>query len=770
MSETMDIEMPHSSALVVVLGNACKDEVMQVKRIFLQGHPQRENMGSFLSLTSQTEQNGQVVLVPIETEFPRAKKSNPNYQEFFHDMLRSVPSIREVIENALHNLRSHQILLKAGLGDQNIMPLDVILLADLADPTSAALVPLMLLIQSLLVHQPGSQSHLLLKTAVFSPTNEEQKAKAMVYANLQHLETLLASDSDSLLNQVSEHLGIDPPPLSSYNIYLFDRYKEGIWEVKDESELHELMGNFLLALLLDGLARKLSEAMPWSDIAAGRAFYRGAGTTLLHFDPHWIVEACARQNAVAILDLEFSTERLPPVDATQETAFQITEKIGTLRAWMDAFCKTTLFKTSSGNELDPILHISDLDFEGLPMNEWSYAISAYDKYFKEKIFPKQREILNANAQELRIEKYQILTRLLDELTEQVNLYPAGVTACEQIVSYLSSQIQEQGIDLFQKLFLEEELDKELQSVLKQLDDAVGALPQPPKWIRHLPNPIRKWGISLFHLAFIRRELSSLVELREQAVQKLEQKYGLLIKSDALKSLRDISDGMMEIVAGYANLYRQLKEKTKAARKKLEGKANHLPFNQTIFRISLADTTLLDWAYRQWKKSEEEQRRELLISDRLLKDWQKITVSELVERLMVFGKETYRPISQMSLAEILQRCDPLTLQRSLDLLAQGAVPALRPDFDRIGGGFSSQSQILLCEDPHRSESASLLNDRSNSWQLLATGDPFIAIWCRVRSFLPLESLTMLMRETKQAYESLTRRVRQELELSIAEQKK
>ena len=150
--------------------------------------------------------------------------------------------LKKKLEDLIHTLRLHQRLIEAGLGNEPDLPLGVILLADLADPILVSrLYPVLDTLKELLAHIPNSYSYLLLKTAVFESNPEDRVAFARLHLHLQKLQV-----------QADQ-------PNWPFQVYLFDRYKEGIWEVKDDDELNVLMGNFLLALLSGRFAQQIAQ-------------------------------------------------------------------------------------------------------------------------------------------------------------------------------------------------------------------------------------------------------------------------------------------------------------------------------------------------------------------------------------------------------------------------------------------------------------------------------------------------------------------------------
>jgi len=140
--------------------------------------------------------------------------------------LESVPAgepqdsaLAKKLEDIIHNLRLHEKLIEVGLGDEPDLPLNIILLADLTDVTSLQLFAVLDVLDEILAHEANSDAFLLLKTAIFDGNTGENILWARLHLQMQKLQSRA-----SQANWV-------------FQTYLFDRYKERGWEVKDDEEL-----------------------------------------------------------------------------------------------------------------------------------------------------------------------------------------------------------------------------------------------------------------------------------------------------------------------------------------------------------------------------------------------------------------------------------------------------------------------------------------------------------------------------------------------------
>ena len=406
--------------LVVAIGNKCAMVAAQSQTILCRAEPRRTATLGFLEIVQDQTHVSQAL--------PLKKK----------------------LEDLIHTLRLHQRLIEAGLGNEPDLPLGVILLADLEDPSSVQLYPVLDILKELLAHAPNSYSYLLLKTAVFELNPEDRVAFARLHLHLQKLQV-----------QADQ-------PNWPFQVYLFDRYKEGIWEVKDDDELNVLMGNFLLALLSGRFAQQIAQRFSLLDARDRKAHFNSAGISALVHDPLHLQDICAIRLARETLETEFLGNSEPNSQAVERVSSETIQHLGTSYEWEEALCRDLPCRPVREEHIRLDLPLADLGFELLPVQEWEEEITGYADYFEREDLPRQRETLNLNFISLVKNVLGVFEKQLNVLPCQENLYPGMIPAALQAVQEVAMFLN----DRMQKCLPVQEEDQVLVSLTSEYEFAI----------------------------------------------------------------------------------------------------------------------------------------------------------------------------------------------------------------------------------------------------------------------------------------------------------
>ena len=264
--------IPTPPTLVIAVGQRAIETTRDVRETFLRGASHRYVTTVFMSLVPGQGEKGRLKLEFLDEADASQKQETPVVEPESEAVARS---LKAELETALHSLRLHERLIEVGLGDERDLPFGVIVLADLTDPSATCLPPILDALCRLLEREPNHYAYLLSLTAVF-----EEGEMGLVPLALAHLNL------EALARRASETTW-------PFHIFLFDRFKEGVWEVGDETELRLLVGNFLLTLLSGRFAQRLDTLLPRTDVLEKEAFYNAASATAVLFDPAALIEICA---------------------------------------------------------------------------------------------------------------------------------------------------------------------------------------------------------------------------------------------------------------------------------------------------------------------------------------------------------------------------------------------------------------------------------------------------------------------------------------------
>lgn len=716
---TTNPAMISTPTLVLTIGTSLVPAALDVRNIFLRSDLRRKVTTRFITLDFRAKQPE---LTEMETT-ARGKYANTISR---NQVMASTRENADAIQNGLravfHDLRSHERLIEVGLGGKAHLPLDVMILVDLAEPEAAALPILLPHIYFLLTDEPYAKVHLLLSIAVFS---ENPKEYTNTYEALSAINGILEDRQLPCLPQ----------------IYLFDRYKEGVWEAHDMGELQTILGNFVLSLLSGGLAQRLAHQVAQLDAAETKAYFCGASATALIFDVAQVRQACAMRLGAEILAMEFHSKIIPDPTPVEEIVADFCLNHANPQIWSARLCRDTLFH--SQGETDIELHFSDLQFEDIPMEAWARTVQAYDDHFKERLYPGQTDLILRNAAGLKDEFLDQTTHLIRSLPQQPRLYPGGVAAARMVIEQIQKNILKQRFDSVDTVATEKDCNQQIKISLETLEKALNSLPKPPTWVVRLPCFLRKPAIQLFNLLFLYRELKAITSLRQTSVRLVEQKYELLIKEV-------IHQGLNELTRAWDMDFDRQKRSLKRLQSSLD--KLHIEFNKrtkqalpspSLFRLSALDEAVLDWAYYQGRRPQEGFRHALLGEHGFLKEWQKSNSHSLQEGLERFCNEVYQPVSETDLEEALQHRNGGESDSLAHSLIQGSIPLLRPNFDQTGSGSSFQLRFLQCKDPTSFPLFPAFQADEQEWEYVNTDDLLLATCCRIRMMIPATALTQVL---------------------------
>jgi hypothetical protein len=717
---TIPVMMTANPALVLTIGSSLVNAIGEVRRIFLHSDVRRDATTRFLSLTVHDDGAEWLVLGEQTADRQMEAISPAQVQE---RLKSNVETIHAGIRTALHELRSHEKLIEVGLGGSSSLPLDVIVAADLTEPEAACLEVLLPALGDLLTHESYARVHLLLNIAVF---DDDPSALAAVHANLQTLQSVLREAVLATLPQV----------------YLFDRYKEGVWEAHDVFELRTILGNFLLALLSGGLAQHLAHQMAQPDMDEHKAYFCAASATALIFDMQQLQQACAMRLGAEIIEAEFHSKIEPDPAQVNELAAEFNISHANLHVWAERLCRDTQFHVLPGGG-DVELHFADLQFEDTPMQDWTSVIRGYDTRFNEMQFPRQLILIQKSAGELQAEFLDELSSFVQDLPQQSRLYPGGVRAAQFVLAKLRGDLQSVQTEAGDAQELEAGWNAKLNSSLENLEREIQALPKPPAWVYRLPPFLRTPVIQLFNMIFLYRELKSITEMRQTCVRLIEQKYEALAQEEMARRLNKLGKGWLSALDKHVREVKRLQSALDKLQRQFKTRTTELISSPSQFRLSVLDESVLTWAYYYGNRPQEGFRRTLLGGRGFLSDWQKANIKILGERLDLFCRDVYQPLANVDLEEALHHRNGKDANALARSLLQGAVPLLRPNFDQTGSGMSFQLRFFQCRDPLSSSLYPTFKKDAQEWEVISTDDLFIASCCRVRMLIPRSALEHIL---------------------------
>lgn len=729
-------------ALMITLGGSLMPVAMEVKRLLLHEDTQRMVTTAFLHLP-HCGMDWSLGWISQENPGIDPNLSPCSWKQVFEQAQVADKVLKEGLQASLHDLRSHGRLMEAGLGEKAFLPLDIFLLADLSEAEAAALLVVIPQLQSLLKEEPYARLHFLFNLASFQ---EDALRNANQFFTLSCLVEML--DGSERFPK------LEPRP----QIYLFDRYKEGTWEAQNTAEVHVLLENFLLALLSGGLAQHLAHAASALEAEEQRAYFSSAGATSLAFDPEQLQAECARRLALELLESEFDASLLPDPGPLEAAVQDFMDQQGRLQGWRESLCRGTSFHPlPTSNQLE--FHIADLHFEEIPPEEWARRIREYARKYEKQAWPACCAQVDENAHTLQSSFLERLENFMDRLPHSVRFYPGGVQAAREVIQRIQKEIHEQ-IHHPQEYISEAAWQEQMEASLAVLERTLAALPEPPKWIRHLPAFARAPMVQLFNLVCLRRELQILLELRQKSMSLLERKLAARMEQFLRQKYTELEGSVMEVLKWNDQRLTRLQRNLSGMKQYFLERTDDPRPSSCPFRIQVVDESVLAWAYYQGRRPPEGFLHSLLDDHAFLQGWQKLSSKDLMQRLNAFCEEVYRPLQSLDIGQILQHRVQQDSRDLAEALRQGTVPLLRPDFDQTGSGPTFQLRFFLARNATTSSLYEALRLDLPIWQAFESRDPSRILCCRVRLLIPCSSLTWILERGRSAYEALDEGQRRE----------
>ncbi len=775
-------------AAVIAVGELGRRVVADARGLFLRGDPRRAAITVFLCLA---EGASGPALVPL-TDSPPPSIAPGTRREACQAVADRAATVQAELERILRQLRTNERLAKAGLGGTAVLPLDLLVVADLGEPAAGALAPIGCILQRLLAEEPRGMGHLLLSTAVLATGSEGEAVEANVYAALTELDALADPELASAREPLEQALGWKPDPWQ-LGLYLFDHQKEGRREVADTAELETIMANCLLALLSGGLAQRTLRPTLGPEALERRAYYSSAGSTCVTYAPEPLIERCAAQLGAEFLAM-LDPEGGPDPKLADAWAAEAEGCLGDLPAWLEHLATDT----HCGVRVDkrgPHLGLSfAFQFEQIPKEEWADSIVSYDALYGRMRLPRQLQVLAENGKALRTEALESQLKIIERLPQTARFYPGGVLTARRALGKLDDLLKDrlEAVTLGgQAAPGDEEMD------LQALDTAAWNLPDLPAFIarvavlctlvlhfvaglgaglagRWAAARWLGWGAAAAGCALViagcalwlwRRD-RRLVALRDLCVRNSETKYAAILDSAAREQLIALIDSLREQIATALADLECLKGRLLVARDELTARAQAQEGQGSLWRRSVADAACQAWAYTRWRPELRELRGPLLEHETapVLSGWRQITTQEIKVRLVDHGRRYYAPLRELTLGEVLRQRSAEDAGQLIVDLANEAIPLLNPSFDVVGGGaYAQRASYALMADPAGTPFPAILAGPLAGWQEVATGDRFSAACCRVRHMIPLAALATLTRRGQAAYEKLDAQQRQALHL-------
>lgn len=782
-------------AMFIGIGTFSQRILKGVSKLYLRSNPERADVTRFLCLGQNESQKSKFDLFEIskstdqimEISFPQDGNVSQR-QLFIEDLVRSSTKIRASMAEYLHEIQTHVSNMEVNLDYKPAKPLYLFIIADMVDPmASTALIPLALLLQDISQSASNPSGSVFLNVAIFPDKNDQDDHdEARLYYSLDQLDQVFIDTKQDWIQQIFKAMDIRSTTPLQFPAYLFDYRKPLSNNVKDSGELEKIMINTLVGFLLGNISAELEKKIDESYKQKNRAFYNGAGTACLLYDPHSLIDACAFIYSRTVLDEGFLNND-PGKDVQIDLNNRMLSTITSASDWYIKLLAGTSLTVELDDKMPGIidqlvgLTLDPVNYESIHTTSWVQQINEYIKKFDLTLFPEIKTIVSSQRQNLQDDLIASLSKLVNEKVEDPDLYPDGLNVILTSLNELLKELENRR-SVFEKK--KSDLKKHLKDInisenLKRIQDVLDEALILPRWWHYLPKKISKWASLIINHRWIRRNIFMLDDLKKHTLEEIKNNHAsneeiyllgeLIHMIDALNSELEIVKQSLE---KFLSVIRKVRNKfpiTEWSEIKFPLGSDDIDWDEN-FLVPVVSKEVALWAYEQLKQPIKTKVSQLLKEDHIFGDWQYLTEDILYEVIFDSCKIPFANLSQKTINSLLEKRQELyeLTQTStanppdpISPLVRASLPLIRSNFDAIGGKvYSDASKYLLAADKNSDVIGSIFkSNRDLTW--INTGDDYSIMASTIEYMLPLKAFKELNENLKIAYQRLSAQAKKRL---------
>ena len=775
---------PPIPSLVLSLGAFAQQITASVRSIYLRGDLRRRSVTRFI--TANLEEQG-VVIKEAEETFDLAREQIVNgdggsRKETFHQTIQSLQEVHTQLEEILHSLYTHENLIATGWETTYDIPINVYLIADITDHVSAGMVfPFLVYLEQMLAETRISSLNLLLNVAAGPEfiVDYTSDVDVQVVTFLKELDQILALDSP-LCHELNHLVGFEGEWIDLPQIYLFDQYKEGSYLVKDRDELRVMIGNALLALLQNDLARQLVQYHNEHEIYESGSFYHSLGAASLHYDPQSLVQYCVEKSASEFID-RYILEYAVDYTRASKQVDDFFSHLGGFDEWAEHFMSQLPQETGirpirsqipamtvswGAYQRSPIAY---QDFTQLP---WKQELLQTHESFNENIFPQAKLNFERSAKKWEDEVSVVIETQIDALLVDLKAYPGGLQTAVFVLEAVEKRIgalEQELENLNGKLEAERsQRIKSFEGNLDRVQTFIEQAPVLPKWMRIVPKAFQGRVFPAWYAYKYRHGIQNLKVYTQRAEEDLWRIAGIHLLQAMFTYFKNGIGVWLDLIRQGQDDYHALFDVWHTYAKELD-QPTTFPLGQAqndwhpLFRKSVVDLQFAQWAYKKWHPDFDGWVLDLVVESGLFKNWRDLDLATISAWISYQGKCAYQPLWQIDINQVLfQRSISQSPKPEREVVGEwlkqcmyASFSLLRPDFDAAGSVPMSytgahylwgNSEWELCALPKNT-------DMILKWQDTWISDSHLLMCMQMRHCVPLAALVDMKRLGENLYQQM-----------------
>lgn len=751
-----------------------------VKNIYFRRSDQQRKMCDFYTVSLK---NGQFAIVESTDGSENGDLPKESYShEIYNRFIGQVKPIKEFLTSAAISIEDHNRLIDAGYILDRQIPINYYLIADAKDTHSGGvIIPLIFLLNDIIINHQNSKLHVLLNIAHFIETNSNDQIQ--IFTLLQEIKEAFTPGSD-VHKKLCENLKISSTSLNNVSLYLFHNKKEATGEVVDNSLMEIMIGNALLSLMMDDIARKFARTTLEANIRGEDFVFNSIGGVVLAYDPDSLQKYCADQLALKTFDEILLVNGLAGV-ATSE-ANRIKALIGDFHTWTQALLKT-LPTPISQIVFDPEAKTYAVVLKKIPLKnfvfleftelDWKNQIDDLEQEIYEKILPSCLNTIINNREDLVRDIDLSVQHFTEELPLFAHCYPGGIDTAKMALEFLRGLLLEEKPDI-------EDHNKKIARAIKKpqtklnkikqkFSQIAKGIPLLPKYFEKIPDRYQEISAAIYYHVIYLVPILRLRFLRSRVPKLLQEIVGIKVQIIAhQENLRLIDDLCSEsgVIESCLQALKNLDDQIKATRNQFS-KEIRFPLGQNenswapFFRIPVVTEDVAKHIYTSYKLSKSDRINDLIVNQKLFDQWM-TDPFDLCGRLIKYHMDCFKDVWNKDLLDIyriikIEETDeenPLVPERIHQYLLT-TQPLLRPIYETGDLEYALIECYYLMGDTDWVEfDISPLMPEKQHWEIVWTHDAYSLIFCQAWHNLVYGSIASNFIDAEKDYLKLSKKER------------
>lgn len=685
--------------------------------------------------------------------------------------------LKEVVDSLWKEFREHVARLKKDPEKSGVARNQIVVLADAWDPDcSYILLPVLYSLWNFAQNTGDTQIDLILDISNFKEDNQIANQEALVYRLVEEMEHRLDPNPRFTDDFLLDSLGFDLDlGFVNSNFYLVSEKKSGGYFAKSHKEIEEIIYSFLLGIFDSEVREEFNRHFSKETRRMERTWFSGFGSAGMLIDPNRIIESCALEHNLELINSGILNERELNRSLIKTTSEQMIANLGETITMLRELIKKPDFTFQGNDPSSWSLSYSQLqiDYKTPLIDQVSDctfiedATAVHNRITQKDLFG-ELEFLQHNAAIKAKNVLEARGPLFSSLLANQSLFPNMATNVKSVFMHLKNELDLRLRAASQKassLKAYDELEEELSQAKQRFEEQLSKAPVPPPWFWKIPeckikDLIRKI-LSTIHILYFKK----LDELREEIEALIDQcicnqyervlsDFDLRLGEKSIQLLKSLEEQFNQGIDKLKELNDDLSHELSVVQSELfwNKEENHFLF----YPLTPA---MVNGIYSKFKPNDSLIASKLISEKTWLKDWAKDASPDLVDLLREVSRENFLSIKGFSLTYYIN-------QYLADEMHHTQFPKTLEDFTNkvrslldyhweLSNTFTpAPKRVALLSAEGDDFWLPFFEHQDDDWEQCLSPSPYIASFSMVNHGYSLKGLARLFEDGKAKWESLS----------------